>query len=133
MLYGNLGNDCEVVWEDIPTNSNQDALGPYSSIGNKFNFLNSGCYTTCWPRDWLPEDCNDLRVIGVNFQTNFSMWMPVCPVEKQKTLEEKSDELIDQLMKVGLGTRPIVWVAHSMGGLLVKSVLHKGNKKKTTF
>jgi hypothetical protein len=34
---------------------------------------------------------------------------------------------LKKLIQAGLGSRPIVWVTHSMGGLLIKSVLNKGN------
>lgn len=37
--------------------------------------------TQCWPRDWLPKDVPFIRIIGINYETNLSMWMPYCPVE----------------------------------------------------
>lgn len=37
--------------------------------------------TQCWPKDWLPEDVPNLRIIGVNYSTNISMWTPLCPIE----------------------------------------------------
>lgn len=46
---------------------------------------------------------------------------------RRRNLEYRSKELMKKLTQAGLGTRPIVWVAHSMGGLLVKSMLTKGN------
>lgn len=55
------------------------------------------------------------------------MWAPMCPSEHMKTnLEERSNEFIEKLIKSGLGKRPIVWITHSMGGLLVKNMLSKG-------
>ncbi|RZC34964.1 conserved oligomeric Golgi complex subunit 7 [Asbolus verrucosus] len=120
--------DYDVVWEDIPTNTNQEASGPYCCPGSKYTFLDKDeeCpYTNCWPKDWLAEDCDHLRIIGVNYETNLSLWTPICPVEKVKTLDERSDELMYQLIKAGLGKRPIVWVTHSMGGLMVKNLLSK--------
>lgn len=85
-------------------------------------------YTQCWPRDWLPEDCNTLRVLGVNYDTSLSMWAPICPLEHVKTnIEERSREISQQLSNTGLGKRPIIWVTHSMGGLIVKKMLAEGN------
>jgi hypothetical protein len=52
--------------------------------------------------------------------------VPFCYVCR-RNLEYRSKELMKKLTEAGLGSRPIVWVAHSMGGLLVKSMLTKGN------
>lgn len=127
-FHERLCTDYEVIWEDIPTNTNVEAIGPFSCPGHKYPKAKheEDCYTNCWPKDWLAHDCNHLRIIGVNYETNLSLWTPICPVEKVETLEERSDELIDQFMKIGLGKRPIIWITHSMGGLIVKNVLCKG-------
>lgn len=56
------------------------------------------------------------------------MWAPICPSVKVKfTLEERSSDLLLKLVEAGLGSRPIVWITHSMGGLIVKNMLCKGN------
>ncbi|XP_076659102.1 protein SERAC1 isoform X4 [Halictus rubicundus] len=80
--------------------------------------------TQCWPKDWLPEDVPYIRVIGVNYDSNLSMWTPLCPIEGMKsTLSERSGEYVGKLVTAGIGIRPTVWVCHSMGGLLVKKML----------
>lgn len=37
--------------------------------------------THCWPKDWLPDDVPNLRIIGINYSSNLSMWTPLCPIE----------------------------------------------------
>ena len=44
----------------------------------------SRTHSVCWPRDWLTQDCRHLRIIGMNYDTNLSMWAPMCPVERVK-------------------------------------------------
>lgn len=36
---------------------------------------------------------------------------------------DRSSHLLNVLSQAGVGKRPIVWVGHSMGGLIVKGVL----------
>lgn len=43
-----------------------------------------------------------------------------------KSLEQRSAVVLKELNKCGIGERPIIWVAHSMGGLLVKKVITEG-------
>ncbi|KAM9840052.1 protein SERAC1 isoform 2-T2 [Aulostomus maculatus] len=81
-------------------------------------------YTECWPKSWLAADCPNLRVLSVEYDSHLSDWMAKCPVENQrKSLAYRSQELLKKLKMAGVGERPVVWVAHSMGGLLVKKML----------
>ncbi|XP_051907996.1 protein SERAC1 isoform X1 [Hippocampus zosterae] len=81
-------------------------------------------YTECWPKTWLAADCPNLRVLSVEYDSHLSDWVAECPAENQrKSLAFRSRELLKKLKMAGVGDRPVVWVAHSMGGLLVKKML----------
>ncbi|EPQ11853.1 Protein SERAC1 [Myotis brandtii] len=79
-------------------------------------------YTTCWPKTWLARDCPALRIISVEYDTSLSDWRARCPTER-KSIAFRSNELLQKLRAAGVGDRPMVWVSHSMGGLLVKKML----------
>jgi pimeloyl-ACP methyl ester carboxylesterase len=79
-------------------------------------------YTRCWPRDWLAPQLRNVRVLGVNYQTHLSDWLIEHPMDS-KTIEQRAKEVLSELKQAGVGQRPIVWVSHSMGGLLVKQIL----------
>ncbi|XP_046386017.1 uncharacterized protein LOC124155891 [Ischnura elegans] len=81
-------------------------------------------YSECWPRDWLPKDCPGMRVIAINYSTDPFLWRPVWIRKKNRTtMVERSREMMEHLKRVGVGSRPIVWVGHSKGGLFVKQML----------
>uniref|UniRef100_A0AAY5KAB1 Protein SERAC1 n=1 Tax=Esox lucius TaxID=8010 RepID=A0AAY5KAB1_ESOLU len=81
-------------------------------------------YTQCWPKSWLASDCPNLRILSVEYDTHLSDWRARCPAENQRmSLAHRSRELLQKLKSAGVGDRPVVWVAHSMGGLLVKKML----------
>ncbi|KAI1897641.1 hypothetical protein AGOR_G00085360 [Albula goreensis] len=81
-------------------------------------------YTECWPKSWLAADCPNLRILSVEYDTHLSDWRAKCPVENQrKSLAYRSRELLKKLKTAGVGDKPVIWVAHSMGGLLVKKML----------
>ncbi|XP_061845021.1 protein SERAC1 isoform X2 [Colius striatus] len=46
----------------------------------------------------------------------------------RKSIAYRSNELLDKLRAAGVGDRPLVWVSHSMGGLLVKKMLVDASK-----
>ncbi|XP_043196868.1 uncharacterized protein LOC122367629 [Amphibalanus amphitrite] len=82
-------------------------------------------YTQCWPRDWLPSSLHPLkvRILSVDYDSAWSDWRPRCAARRSRTLAERAADLRKLLEDAGVGDRPIVWVTHSMGGLLVKKML----------
>ncbi|XP_062042967.1 protein SERAC1 isoform X1 [Lepus europaeus] len=85
-------------------------------------------YTTCWPKTWLARDCPALRIISVEYDTSLSDWRARCPTER-KSIAFRSNELLRKLRAAGVGDRPMIWISHSMGGLLVKKMLVEASKK----
>lgn len=123
-----MNPEWEVVYPDCPLYSKDKSLeGLYSITGDKWkNDDRNEEYTYCWPKDWLPFDCPNLRIIGINYETSLTEWSAkhTCPCEKKGTLENRSDDLMKSLAASGVGQdRPIIWVGHSMGGLLVKEII----------
>ncbi|XP_006868541.1 PREDICTED: protein SERAC1 [Chrysochloris asiatica] len=85
-------------------------------------------YTTCWPKTWLARDCPALRIISVEYDTSLSDWRARCPTER-KSIAFRSNQLLQKLRAAGVGDRPLVWVSHSMGGLLVKKMLVEASRR----
>uniref|UniRef100_A0A8C0XS52 Protein SERAC1 n=1 Tax=Castor canadensis TaxID=51338 RepID=A0A8C0XS52_CASCN len=85
-------------------------------------------YTTCWPKTWLAKDCPALRIISVEYDTSLSDWRARCPMER-KSIAFRSNELLSKLRAAGVGDRPVIWISHSMGGLLVKKMLLEASRQ----
>lgn len=103
--------------ELLPTNLNDDTNG----AGEQLKLIDTP-YTRCWPKDWLAEDVLGLRILAVDYPTALSNWRTDCDLNKD-SLRQRALHVMKQLEAADLGERPIVWVAHSMGGLLVKQIL----------
>jgi len=78
----------------------------------------------CWPKDWLASDFPNARILSIGYNSDILRWGDYCPYESDKrTLEGRGRELFKKLQQAGVGSRPIIWVGHSMGGLLIKQML----------
>lgn len=81
-------------------------------------------YTKSWPKSWLSKDLPNTRILALDYDTYLSQWVPNCPLEPDKrTLLSRATEMLAKLHQAGVGDRPIIWIAHSMGGLLVKQMV----------
>ncbi|XP_031640508.1 protein SERAC1 isoform X2 [Contarinia nasturtii] len=123
-----LPPDWEVVFPDCPIDGNEESNGEFSVSGVKWiNDDESKTYTYCWPMDWLPQEFPNIRIIGLNYETSISEWSlnMLCPCEKKKSsLHDRSEELLNALSASNVGRdRPVIWVGHSMGGLVAKSII----------
>ncbi|XP_078444106.1 alpha/beta-Hydrolases superfamily protein [Wolffia australiana] len=79
----------------------------------------AGRQGTCWPKEWLAADLPEARLFSVKYKTNLSQWSGA-----SLPLQEVSSRLLDKLVAAGIGDHPVVFVTHSMGGLVVKQMLH---------
>ncbi|CAG9574091.1 unnamed protein product [Danaus chrysippus] len=81
------------------------------------------CYSPCWPRDWLQVDYPGARVISINYTSDPYLWRPLWIKPSQRLrLHERANQMISQLLALGVGKRPIIWVGHSKGGLFIKHI-----------
>ncbi|CAH2062491.1 unnamed protein product, partial [Iphiclides podalirius] len=81
------------------------------------------CYSPCWPRDWVKVDFPGARVISINYTSDPYLWRPLWIKQcKRQRLHERAEQMMRQLMQLGVGDKPIVWVGHSKGGLFIKQL-----------
>ena len=65
-----------------------------------------------------------MRVIGCDFDSYLSQWGGSCPTQSFKqSLEERSEDMLRKLREAGVGNRPVIFVGHSVGGLIIKKML----------
>ncbi|CAL5332364.1 unnamed protein product [Camellia sinensis] len=78
----------------------------------------AGKQGTFWPGEWLSVDLPHARMFSLKYKTNLTQWSGAT-----LPLQEVSSMLLEKLVAAGIGSRPVVFVTHSMGGLVVKQML----------
>jgi hypothetical protein len=73
-----------------------------------------------WPI-WLCADLPGVAVYSLGYPCSiFVKW-----AKKEMDLFERATNALEQMTAIGIGKRPTAFVAHSLGGLLVKQIIRK--------
>ncbi|KAJ6400100.1 hypothetical protein OIU84_015706 [Salix udensis] len=101
----------------------EDKLSTKSGLVEKID-EEAGKLGTFWPGEWLSADFPRARLFTLKYKTNLTQWSGA-----SLPLQEVSSKLLEQLVDAGIGNRPVVFVTHSMGGLLVKQMLYRAKSE----
>ncbi|WP_460396382.1 NACHT domain-containing protein [Actinophytocola sediminis] len=80
-----------------------------------------------WP-EWLATDLAEVAVFTVGYDAWSSGWRG-----RSMPMQDRAVNLMAQLQNHGIGQRPLCFVTHSMGGLLVKEILLHAAECRTEF
>ena len=110
-----------------------DLLGPPSKIRKLNPFSNSlqndgsARAPVYWPRDLIPETVPNARVLTYGYDTHIRHWCGP-PLSKNTVYDISWDFLVALEAERRLDPlRPILFVAHSLGGIVVKEMVRRSN------
>lgn len=72
---------------------------------------------TFWPQ-WIAQAFPRCRVWSLDYGASATEWWG-----SAMRLSDRAKNVADRLLQLGIGTAPVIFIAHSLGGLVVKAVL----------
>jgi hypothetical protein len=95
-----------------------DVIFVHGLTGDPYETWATGAEKEYWPK-WLCAEFPGVAIYAVGYPASlFEKW-----AKKEMNLHERANNLLEQLAAYGFGERPIAFICHSLGGLLVKEIL----------
>jgi tetratricopeptide (TPR) repeat protein len=123
-----------------------DVVFVHGLMGDPFGTWRSGdSDDSSWPH-WVAGKYQDVGVWSLGYPAPLSKWpnklrfLSSFLIKLRSSsiarghamhLERRAVDVLDALAQKGIGQRPLVFVCHSLGGLLVKQVLHAADVART--
>lgn len=101
----------------------------FSFRKTKDNTKDSGNNESCyWPFDLLPHDCANVRILTYGYDSHPTHFYK--NATNQMTISHHGRDLLTRVAnnRRNCMARPLIFVAHSLGGILVKDALVESNK-----
>ena len=97
-----------------------DVLFVHGLAGDPRETWTTGSEAEFWPM-WLKEDLQNISVYTLGYPASTFEKL----AKKEMDMFERAGNVLEQVAGLGIGERPIVFVSHSLGGILVKIILRK--------
>ncbi|KAK7189586.1 uncharacterized protein CC84DRAFT_1163034 [Paraphaeosphaeria sporulosa] len=120
-----------------PDNAKVDVVFVHGLGGHRINTWTSEPtkkipVETFWPEELLPKACPTARILSFGYDSRFVKFFPLSKsnLDKEGTIDEYSTALYQNLASLRESTktpadRPIIYVAHSLGGLVVANAVSR--------
>ena len=100
-----------------------DVIFVHGLTGDAHETWSNGADDGFWP-EWLKDDLKYLSVYTLGYPASlFEKW-----AKKEMDIFERAGNVLEHLTAKGIGERPIVFVTHSLGGILTKILIRKSNE-----
>ncbi|KAG0632494.1 hypothetical protein M758_1G332400 [Ceratodon purpureus] len=87
--------------------------------------------TECWPMKFLKADFPNARILSVCYDSSASMTSDTGRLDLYAAAQTLASQLVENPGNVGRNSCPVVFVCHSLGGLVAKKiVLHASEQHK---
>ncbi|EMT73423.1 Protein SERAC1 [Fusarium odoratissimum] len=110
------------------SNSRQDS-SLTESTSNTVTALETGDLSVFWPADLLPQTCKKARILTFGYDTKITKFASG-PTNTNSIFSHGKDFLFS-LGRENVRDRPMIFVAHSLGGILVKEMLALSSTSST--
>ena len=100
-----------------------DVVFIHGLTGDSKKTWSNGELNGFWPA-WLQSDVEEIAVYSLGYPAHLLRK----PFHGEMDIYERSKNVLEQLADFGIGNKPIVFVSHSLGGILVKTILRKSSE-----
>ncbi len=104
-----------------------DVVFVHGLDGHWYSTWSNGRPNGFWP-EWLGRSWPALGVWSLEYDAVSTRWRG-----RAMPLADRASNVLDALLNEGLGSKPVCFITHSMGGLVIKQVLRYASDSSDTF